>query len=85
MSKSKYYYYVQVTQTWKGDDGNFYNTKRYVTKLNNSTRTALWEKSEKPRAMSKSLAESVAEGLAMNGVSAQVVKSFWELDETQNL
>lgn len=85
MSKSKYYYYVQVTEIWKGEDGILYNRKRYVTRINNQNKTAFWSAGEKPLAMPKSLAESLAEGLTMNMFSVQVVKAFWELDENQNL
>lgn len=82
-------YYVQVTTIYKATDEKgittFFNEKNYVTELNYQTKTARWEKGKKPLKMSKREAEDIAEGLIMNFHSAQIVITFWELDENDNL
>lgn len=60
-------YYIAIAQN--GED------LKYVTAINNSTRTALWSAGEKALAIPKSVAESVAEALNMNFYPAVVIKA----------
>lgn len=68
--KSKYYHYVGV----QNDYG-----MSFVTKRDNANRTCFWNTEEKPLAMSHSVAEDTAFGLVLNGYSAVVVQSLYEL------
>lgn len=67
----KYYYYIGIGNT---------NGMRFVTSIDNPTRTAVWDESKKPKALPKSVAVSVAEALAMNGYNAVVIQAFYELE-----
>lgn len=62
----KYKHYVGVLYT--------NNQVRYVTTINNSTKTALWEHGKEPKEFNKTTAESLVFGLACNGISAVVMR-----------
>jgi len=69
--KQKYYYYVLVFT----NDGPV-----YVTGIENATKWAHFDKSEKPMEFSSSYAEDLAFGLTVNGNSAVSVKSRYEIN-----
>lgn len=64
---TKNYYYILVLSEGKA---------KFVTGLNNSTRTASWERDKSPLAMNKSLAEDIAYCLCLNFHPAYVLKSM---------
>ena len=66
----KYLYYVIV----KTEDG-----AKFVTKVNNATKTAYWDSNEKPTSFKKSYAEDLALCLTLNFHLAFVLKSYHEL------
>ena len=47
---------------------------KYVTKIDNSTRSARWEDNTKALKLSKSIAEDICFGLNMNGIYAGVFR-----------
>ena len=66
----KYLYYVVV----KTEDG-----AKFVTKVDNATKTAYWDSNEKPISFKKSYAEDLALCLTLNFHLAFVLKSYHEL------
>ena len=67
----KYFYYVLVLSEGQA---------KFVTKINNNTKTALWDKKEKPLALAKSYAEDLAYCLNLNFYPAFVLQSYYEID-----
>ena len=71
MTKKKNYYYVLV----------FTNSGPvYVTSVDYSDKTAMWDKKEKPLEMGEYRAKDLAMGLCANFNLAVAVNSFYELD-----
>ena len=66
----KYLYYVLVAT---GEGGKF------VTKVDNATKTAYWDSKGKPMAFSKSYADDLALCLTINFYPAFTLKSYHEL------
>ena len=66
----KYLYYVLVVT----DDGG-----KFVTKVDNATKTAYWDSKGKPLAFSKSYADDLALCLTLNFYPAFTLKSYHEL------
>ena len=66
----KYLYYVLVVT----DDGG-----KFVTKVDNATKTAYWDSKGKPLAFSKSYADDLALCLTLNFHVAFTLKSYHEL------
>ena len=66
----KYLYYVVV----KTEDG-----AKFVTKVDNATKTAYWDSNEKPMPFTKSYADDLALCLTLNFHLAFTVKSYHEL------
>ena len=66
----KYLYYVLVVT----DDGG-----KFVTKVDNATKTAYWDSKGKPLAFSKSYADDLALCLTINFYPAFTLKSYHEL------
>ena len=66
----KYFYYVLV----KTEDG-----AKFVTQLDNATKTAFWNSNETPMPFNKSYAEDLALCLTLNFHLAFVMKSYHEL------
>lgn len=66
----KYFYYVIV----KTEDG-----VKFVTKIDNATKTAYWDSKEKPLAFSKTYADDLALCLTLNFHLAFTLKSYHEL------
>ena len=66
----KYLYYVLVVT----DDGG-----KFVTKVDNATKTAYWDSKGKPLAFSKSYADDLALCLSINFYPAFTLKSYHEL------
>ena len=67
----KYYYYVGVA-----NNGGL----SFVTSYDRSTHTAVWDTNKKPLALSKTVANDIAEGLCMNLICSVVVQAFFELE-----
>ena len=68
----KYFYYVIVKSE---------NQAIFVTKLDNATNHAYWDKNEKPLPLSKSYAEDLALCLTLNLFPAFVLMSAHELQK----
>ena len=71
MVKKQNYYYVLVMT----DNGPV-----FVTSVDNSTKTARWDKTEAPLELGKYFAEDLTLGLGCNGYKAFTVSSKWEQD-----
>lgn len=71
MAKNKYFYYVVVQSEGQA---------KFVTKINNATKTALWEKDGKPLAIAKSYAEDLAFCLNLNGYPTFILQSYYEIE-----
>ena len=70
-SKKKNFWYVLVmTETGP----------TFVTKINHSDKTAMWDKNEVPLEMGEYMAKDLAMGLCANLNSAYAVCHFYELD-----
>ena len=68
----KYLYYVVVAT----EDG-----AKFVTKVDNTTKTAYWDSNEKPMSFNKSYADDLALCLTLNFHLAFTLKSYHELKE----
>ena len=66
----KYFYYVIVAT----EDGG-----KFVTKVDNATKTAYWDSNEKPMSFNKSYADDLALCLTLNFHLAFTLKSYHEL------
>ena len=66
----KYLYYVVVAT----EDG-----AKFVTKVDNATKTAYWDSKEKPLPFNKSYADDLALCLSINFYPAFTLKSYHEL------
>ena len=66
----KYLYYVVVAT----EDG-----AKFVTKVDNATKTAYWNSKEKPMAFNKTYADDLALCLSVNFYPAFTLKSYHEL------
>ena len=66
----KYLYYVVVAT----EDG-----AKFVTKVDNSTKTAYWDSKEKPLPFNKTYANDLALCLSLNFYPAFTLKSYHEL------
>ena len=66
----KYLYYVVVAT----EDG-----AKFVTKVDNATKTAYWDSNEKPLAFTKTQADDLALCLSINFYPAFTLKSYHEL------
>ena len=66
----KYLYYVVV----RTEDG-----AKFVTKVDNATKTAYWDSKEKPLPFNKSYADDLALCLSINFYPAFTLKSYHEL------
>ena len=66
----KYLYYVLVLS-----DGQ----AKFVTKVDNATKTAYWDSNEKPMAFTKTYADNLALCLSINFYPAFTLKSYHEL------
>ena len=66
----KYLYYVVVAT----EDG-----AKFVTKVDNATKTAYWDSNEKPMSFNKTYADDLALCLSINFYPAFVLKSYHEL------
>ena len=66
----KYLYYVVV----RTKDG-----AKFVTKVDNATKTAYWDSKDKPMAFNKSYADDLALCLTLNFHLAFTLKSYHEL------
>ena len=66
----KYLYYVVVAT----EDG-----AKFVTKVDNATKTAYWDSNEKPMSFNKSYADDLALCLTLNFHLAFTLKSYHEL------
>ena len=66
----KYLYYVVVAT----EDG-----AKFVTKIDNATKTAYWNSDEKPMAFNKTYADNLALCLSINFYPAFTLKSYHEL------
>ena len=66
----KYFYYVIVKSEQQA---------KFVTAIDNATKTASWERNEKPLAFSKSHAEDLAWCSNLNFYPAFVLKSYHEI------
>lgn len=66
----KYLYYVVVAT----EDG-----AKFVTKVDNATKTAYWDSKEKPLSFNKSYADDLALCLSINFYPAFTLKSYHEL------
>ena len=66
----KYLYYVLVLS-----DGQ----AKFVTKVDNATKTAYWDSNEKPLAFTKTQADDLALCLSINFYPAFTLKSYHEL------
>lgn len=70
--KQKHFYYIIVQSEGQA---------KFVTALDNSTKTARWETTAKPLALAKSYAEDVAFCLNLNFYPAFVLHSLYEITE----
>ena len=66
----KYLYYVLVLS-----DGQ----AKFVTKIDNATKTAYWDSNEKPMVFNKTYADNLALCLSINFYPAFTLKSYHEL------
>ena len=66
----KYLYYVVVAT----EDG-----AKFVTKVDNATKTAYWDSNEKPMVFNKTYADDLALCLSINFYPAFTLKSYHEL------
>lgn len=66
----KYLYYVVVAT----EDG-----AKFVTKVDNATKTAYWDSKEKPMSFNKTYADDLALCLSINFYPAFTLKSYHEL------
>lgn len=66
----KYLYYVLVVTNEGG---------KFVTKVDNATKTAYWDSKEKPLAFTKTQADDLALCLSINFYPAFTLKSYHEL------
>ena len=66
----KYFYYVVVAT----EDG-----AKFVTKVDNATKTAYWDSNEKPMPFNKTYADDLALCLTLNFYPAFTLKSYHEL------
>ena len=66
----KYFYYVLVLSEGQA---------KFVTKIDNATKTAHWESKEKPLAFTKTQADDLALCLSINFYPAFTLKSYHEL------
>ncbi len=66
----KYLYYVVVAT----EDG-----AKFVTKVDNATKTAYWDSKEKPMTFNKTYADDLALCLSINFYPAFTLKSYHEL------
>ena len=66
----KYLYYIVVAT----EDG-----AKFVTKVDNATKTAYWDSNEKPMSFNKSYADDLALCLTLNFHLAFTLKSYHEL------
>ena len=66
----KYLYYVVVAT----EDG-----AKFVTKVDNATKTAYWDSNEKPMSFNKTYADDLALCLSINFYPAFTLKSYHEL------
>ena len=66
----KYFYYVLVLSDEQA---------KFVTKIDNATKTAYWDSKEKPLAFNKTLADDLALCLSINFYPAFTLKSYHEL------
>ena len=66
----KYLYYVVVAT----EDG-----AKFVTKVDNATKTAYWDSKEKPMVFNKTYADDLALCLSINFYPAFTLKSYHEL------
>ena len=66
----KYLYYVLVVTNEGG---------KFVTKVDNATKTAYWDSKEKPLAFTKTQADDLALCLTLNFYPAFTLKSYHEL------
>ena len=66
----KYWYYVVVAT----EDG-----AKFVTKVDNATKTAYWDSKEKPLSFNKTYADDLALCLTLNFHLAFTLKSYHEL------
>ena len=66
----KYLYYVLVLS-----DGQ----AKFVTKVDNATKTAYWDSNEKPMSFNKTYADDLALCLSINFYPAFTLKSYHEL------
>ena len=67
----KYLYYVVVAT----EDG-----AKFVTKVDNATKTAYWDSKEKPMSFNKSYADDLSLCLTLNFHLAFTLKSYHELE-----
>ena len=70
--KQKHFYYIIVQSEGQA---------KFVTALDNSTKTARWETTAKPLALSKYYAEDIAFCLNLNYYPAFVLQSLYEIPE----
>ena len=66
----KYFYYVLVATNEGG---------KFVTKVDNATKTAFWDSKEKPMSFNKIYADDLALCLSINFYPAFTLKSYHEL------
>ena len=71
MEKNKFYYYIVAQSEGQA---------KFVTEIDNSTKTVLWNKSEKPLALAKSYAEDLVYCLNLNGYATFVLQSYYEIE-----
>lgn len=50
------------------------NQVRYVTGIDNATKTAIWEHGKEPKQFTKTIADNLVFGLACNSIPAMVVR-----------
>lgn len=70
MSRKSYYYVGIITDS---------SDLRFITSVDNASKTWRYDVALPPLCMSKSVAESLADALLMNFVAAVVVKSAFEI------
>lgn len=70
MTKAKNYWYVLVF----AEDG-----PKFVTKIDNASKTAYWNTEETPLPMTRDEATWMSRAFAVNGILAVAVSSFYEL------
>lgn len=72
MAKKQQTYYYVIVFTSQG--------AKYVTGLDYSTKTAMWNITDTPKSMSQLQAEDIQTGLLWNGYNCAVVISRFEID-----